>query len=62
MSKEQEDKRARIIALQLEREAADRASGRLPALPATRSNWAASASSRARKRPGRPPKLPFPGR
>jgi hypothetical protein len=61
MSKEQDEKRARIIAAQQEREAADRASGRLPALPTGRSNWAAP-SSRARKRPGRPPKNPFPAR
>jgi hypothetical protein len=62
MSKEQDDKRAKIIANQLAREAADRASGRLPELPSGRSNWAASSSQRARKRPGRPPKNPFPGR
>lgn len=63
MSKEQDDKRARIIANQLAREAADRAAGRLPALPsAGRSNWAASPSQRARKRPGRPPRNPFSGR
>jgi hypothetical protein len=61
MSKEQDDKRAKIIAAQLAREAADRASGRLPELPSGRSNWAASSPGRARKRPGRP-KLPFPGR
>jgi hypothetical protein len=60
MSKEQDDKRAKIIANQQAREEADRASGRLPALPSSgRSNWAASPSSRARRRPGRPPKNPF---
>jgi hypothetical protein len=45
----QEEKRARIIAEQLEREAADRAAGRVPTLPSGRSNWAATPSKRPRK-------------
>jgi hypothetical protein len=48
MSK-QDEKRARIIAMQMEREAADRAAGRVPTLPERRSNWAASPSKRPRK-------------
>jgi hypothetical protein len=49
------DKRARIIAAQVAREEADRASGRLPTIPEARSNWAASPSpKRVRKPPGRP--------
>jgi hypothetical protein len=48
----QEDKRAKIIAAQKEREEADRAAGKLPPAPAPRSNWA-STPSKAR-RPGRP--------
>jgi hypothetical protein len=55
MSK-QEDKRARIIAEQLAREAADRAAGRLPNMPEPRSNWASTPSRRPRKPIGRPPK------
>jgi hypothetical protein len=54
MSK-QEEKRARIIAMQLAREAADRAAGRLPNIPEPRSNWASTPSKRPRKMPGRPP-------
>jgi hypothetical protein len=47
-----EDKRAKIIAAQKEREEADRAAGKLPPAPNPRSNWA-STPSKAR-RPGRP--------
>ncbi len=54
------DKRARIIAAQLEREEADRAAGRVPPLPEARSNWAASTPPKrgrkagAQRKPGRP--------
>jgi hypothetical protein len=56
-----EEKRARIIADQLAREAADRAAGVSPTMPTRRSNWAASASKA--RGPGRPkaPRPPRPG-
>jgi hypothetical protein len=62
MSKEQDDKRAKIIANQLAREAAERPSGPLTEQPNGRTNWSATSSQPPRKRPGRPPKNPFPGR
>jgi hypothetical protein len=50
----QEDKRAKIIAAQQAREAADRAAGRVPATPERKSNWAASTNKPGRRGPGRP--------
>jgi hypothetical protein len=57
MASSDQDKRAKIIAAQAARESADRAAGKLPALPEPRTNWAGM-PSRGRRRPrGRPPKL-----